>query len=495
MNLKVLSDQECNLYIDCSLVSTIPANELTIIPMKIGEYIIKYECKSFPFLFIEKDLFIQYDTIERISFQDEINNHPELFTTQQLFPKNKEGLWGYILENTNLWIISPSYDSATPFWYGQKYNKLAIVSKNGTYAIINKKNELVIPFGRYTFIEECGQLSYTTLFIGKDHDYCYWVINEKGIPILSSISEPIICEDFITIDSPKDSRGRKSAFYLDGSPISILEEFDNSDSLSLFDLVDECHYYFIEKNGLTGIVNVNNTYKTAIWIKPGTMIEKISYMPFGIGEEYGRYLYGFYDPSDNIHYEYHYYSWIKLLVEFRLVKARGVSNNTLKYDVAIYDKDGKTIFERSKLNDKLFFIDGYALFKENNKSYSVNKDGIVIGPYGQYAFWSGYLGGYAVIVNNGKHGLIDIKGRLIIPCQYDYIDWKQRYSDYIRFGNRDVRPFVIIGDNKKQGVFSIKEEKLIVPVIYEKIEFKDDSFDCQSGDMHNIYDQSGKEIK
>lgn len=109
MYIKIITDSETNVYIDNELVSTVSANTISKIPIEKGEYLIKYACCDLPELYIERIVFIEYDKVECISFNSEIQKQKGLIVSRELIPKqNKEGHFGFVIKGTSLWGIPPN---------------------------------------------------------------------------------------------------------------------------------------------------------------------------------------------------------------------------------------------------------------------------------------------------------------------------------------------------------------------------------------------------
>jgi hypothetical protein len=46
---------------------------------------------------------------------------------------------------------------------------------------------------------------------------------------------------------------------------------------------------------------------------------------------------------------------------------------------------------------------------------------------------------YMVVIKDGKHGIIDSSGQLLIPCKYDYINTYSNGYFYVEAGKKRLR--------------------------------------------------------
>lgn len=118
---------------------------------------------------------------------------------------------------------------------------------------------------------------------------------------------------------------------------------------------------------------------------------------------------------------------------------------------SITTKDGtinKNIYKTKKGNK-------YGLIDENNQT-------LVKAVYDNFAIFDEKEGIY-ISIRNGKRGLVNYKGRMLIPTKYEYFT-KTLNSDY-----------VIINNSKYSGVYDLKRAKMVIPAIYTSVQALDDS--------------------
>lgn len=93
-----------------------------------------------------------------------------------------------------------------------------------------------------------------------------------------------------------------------------------------------------------------------------------------------------------------------------------------RYKWGIIDSKGKLVLAPQYV--QIYISDDKALFsvKDREKGYGVinSNDNIVI-PFGQYSIIDGFTKGYARVKKDGKWGIVDTKGIVVLPLEYDEI--------------------------------------------------------------------------
>lgn len=107
-------------------------------------------------------------------------------------------------------------------------------------------------------------------------------------------------------------------------------------------------------------------------------------------------------------------------------------------------------------------------------------DGFVIPPRFQKAF-PFMRSGYAKVMEAGRWGLIDSKGKFVLPPQYDYIGWADDYYwiDYRRHGNvadgslqqDSYNQLIGFVQNGLWGLVHIPTGKVVLPAQYDAIRY------------------------
>lgn len=105
-------------------------------------------------------------------------------------------------------------------------------------------------------------------------------------------------------------------------------------------------------------------------------------------------------------------------------RANGEVQTYDRYKWGLLDSKGKTVLECnfasiSISDDKeLFSLKSY-----DNGYCVVNHNGNFIIPYGEYAIIDGFTNGYARVKKNRKYGIVNTKGEIVLPVEFDNI-WK-----------------------------------------------------------------------
>lgn len=110
-----------------------------------------------------------------------------------------------------------------------------------------------------------------------------------------------------------------------------------------------------------------------------------------------RFSYGYAKPNGKVQ-TYDRYKW-------GIINSKGILILAPQY-VQIYISDDKTLFS----------------VKNREKGYGViNCNGDIVIPFGEYSIIDGYTNGYARVKKDGKWGIIDTTGRVVLSLEYDEI--------------------------------------------------------------------------
>lgn len=138
LKLKILSDVQCDVYIDGVYHSIADSNVVHVIPLTKGEYWVQLISTLNPQYCIENIILLEYDKIFKVEFSKLIDSHSNLAVDSEIvyLPENK------CYENvlTGKRITSQDIDQGRPF-----LNGLAIINKNGYWGKINRLGEIVVP--------------------------------------------------------------------------------------------------------------------------------------------------------------------------------------------------------------------------------------------------------------------------------------------------------------------------------------------------------------
>lgn len=103
-------------------------------------------------------------------------------------------------------------------------------------------------------------------------------------------------------------------------------------------------------------------------------------------------------------------------------RANGEVQTYDRYKWGLLDSKGRIILECNYAN--ISISDDKTLFslKSYDSGYCVvNYNGKVIIPYGEYAIIDGFTNGYARVKKNRKYGIVNTKGEIVLPVEYDNI--------------------------------------------------------------------------
>lgn len=121
--------------------------------------------------------------------------------------------------------------------------------------------------------------------------------------------------------------------------------------------------------------------------------------------------------------------------------------------------------------------------KSRVKLAYLGHNGDILVPFGKYDFADVFgVGRKAIVSKQGKYGIIDENGKLVLPCEYDYIQQPSIYSKYTNIFLAKINNSVIVFDQnlsiisskdildywEVQGnIFVINKEKKIGIIDYE----------------------------
>ena len=175
-----------------------------------------------------------------------------------------------------------------------------------------------------------------------------------------------------------------------------------------------------------------------------------------------------------------------------------------------FDSDGKTEDEMQKI------LEDCSIFKKEEKSSdgdeetSVGKEELQVA----YQDCSDFREGMARVKKNGKWGLIDKTGEVIMPVEYDKIwdfneglaqVWKNDKRGYINKTGKVVIPIeydyvtsfddglVSVRKNDKWGFLDMTG-KVVVPIEYDEVRLSDGLIELRNKSKWHVIDKTGKTI-
>lgn len=132
VNLKILSDIHCELYVDQNFITDIPKDTLTKIPLSKGEYLITLKSTINPQVKFEGTMVLLYDKVYKANFIAVINSNPELIRDCDLVFSKTHGTYYNLLTNQYL---------AGEWAYGFPFSEglACVVNKEDKKGYIDKK--------------------------------------------------------------------------------------------------------------------------------------------------------------------------------------------------------------------------------------------------------------------------------------------------------------------------------------------------------------------
>jgi hypothetical protein len=283
--------------------------------------------------------------------------------------KNKYG----VINAQNKTVIDFKYDEI----YSFKEN-LFVVKLNQKYGLVNTLNAIVLEIA-YEEIEElfCDR---SIIKIKEGQNVKYGYINSEGEIIIKPIYKD--AHDFVC-------------------DYAVVEKFDKYDLMSekeLSNLLDDEEYEFERNSGNYGVIN-----------KEGTMIIPFKYEEINV-------------------YELVNFDALKYLITSKNKNKWGIIylgstiprmiESLIGIDFKFRDEDD--ILNQFENNLKINEFDNLNSFKLNNRYgfKDINSE-IIIQPLFDNCY--GFENGICIVIKNKKHGIINLKGELIVDFIYDQI--------------------------------------------------------------------------
>ncbi|WP_281230980.1 WG repeat-containing protein [Flavobacterium gelatinilyticum] len=376
-------------------------------------------------------------------------------TADSLVTLNKGGKWAFfdsfgkqktdfIYDEIALSGIEIKGKSESSYWK----NGLILVRKNNQIAYLDKNLKEVIPFGKYNTGERFNQ--HRIAIVSKNGKY--GIIDEFG--------KERVKPEYDTMEHPEESYHESEIFVAEKSNyLVLLNEHGNKiyDKIKGFSF-DYCRlnnkiekiYHVQDLNGKYGAIDTK-----------GKLIIPVIYDEFqDFGSNYNAIVnykekFGLIDSNNKTTYP----------IENELIYAgtRELDYYIIKKNskVGIIDKNLKPIFnfDFQEINPCFYDTKNRFIAKQNDKYGVIDRAGRVIIPfeYSQMSNWVEYGPGenYHFVTKNKKHGLITKEGKTVIPVIYNSL-----------FYNDDKT--IILSKDGKYGVVTI-QNKPIIPFMYEKI--------------------------
>lgn len=440
----------------------------------------KIKCTIIIFIFIFINMYVLFaETPTLVKINSQGYDYVGLLS-EQLIPVIEEGKGGYIDEKGNT-KIPFNYDNVLAFSEGK-----AAVKKDGKYGVINNSNELIIPF-------EFEYISYFKHGVSAaKKDGRYGLIDDQGEFVTQNKYDHIVMDD---IREPHLENYNDLINYIQPS---ILTDIYYSDSLLYLKNENFSDFFIVEEGNKYGYIDISGNeiiqpiYDGLSRIKDNFIIAKIE-DTFGCLNTEGKIILPF--QYQNIEYVGHDTFLVSNQNRQYLIN----SNNELlleseKEKGLVYIGGGtllsKSIFDK---NEKLFDINGNLLF-ENPSGYSflsATEDYIIF-----------------IDIKNGKKGIMDKNEQIILEPKYDNINLISDNNFLVSIDNKNFivdsngktikdfskytqmynfsNGYSIAKNNEKYGIISLND-RIIVPFIYDKIQYCGNYYLCYLDNKIDIY--------
>lgn len=138
-----------------------------------------------------------------------------------------------------------------------------------------------------------------------------------------------------------------------------------------------------------------------------------------------------------------------------------------------------------KYNEITYYSEGFFIARIGDNYTYLDQKGHE--RFGTYEELSGFFEGYSMVKKNGHYGIINKKGKIILPIEYDNSGW--RAMEYIFSEN-----IAMVEKNEKYG-FVNKQGKIVIPIIYESAQHCTEGLiPVQKGGVWGFIDKDGNEV-
>jgi len=380
VNLKLLTNLDCNVVIDGENRGLAVSGQVMKIQIPIGEYFVEFISKANPTVTISKEMVLMHDKIEIVDFLSLKQNQE--FDNHDIVPYIFNNKVGFASKLTQVVIIPCIYEQVRPFSEG-----LAPIRLNGRWGYIDKFGKTVIP----CVYESAFSFSEGLARVRLNEKYGY--IDKQGKKIIPCIYKS--AKSFREGLAPvrlNDGWGYIDKFGKEIIPSIYESAFRFSEGLACVKLNEK--YGYVDKNGKDVI---SFKYKYAL-----SFSENLACVSLDFNGYDGRF--GFIDKFGNeiLHSKY----------ERADSFSEGLAPVRLNGRFGFIDKFGNEILH-SKYECAYSFSEGLAPIRLNGRWGIINKSGKEIIPCKyDYIYPNGK--GLLMVELNRKSGYIDIWGNELI---------------------------------------------------------------------------------
>lgn len=151
---------------------------------------------------------------------------------------------------------------------------------------------------------------------------------------------------------------------------------------------------------------------------------------------------------------------------------------------AMFDKKAKRLTD-FKYSEIQYYSEGLYVVRTGNQVTFLDLKGHE--QFGMFEEVSGFFEGYSMVKRDGKYGIINRKGKTILPIEYDNSGW--RSMEYIFSEN-----LAMVEKNERYG-FVNKRGEIVVPLIYESAQHCTEGLiPVQKDGMWGFIDKEGNTV-
>jgi hypothetical protein len=356
------------------------------------------------------------------------------------FAVKEQGKWGVYNKDLDQVIVPSTYEEID-YCYGctQKGNYL-LAKKDGKWGVVNFKNEVLVPF-KYDH-EHMNMRSDEWVESFYEHDQKL-SINIKTGKVDIDTCECLPDETTANLDYPYgrfqlQRRNGKWGMVNGAGNVILKHQYDDISYEEGDDLVG------IQVNGKVGVADTL-----------GKIIIPMAYD-----------------------------DWFKDMCDGKLVRSEQ------KGQEVIFSVDGKRVLPQYNHFNELQLGDGTKLLSIKYRNlwgfYNPDNGKLVPPKYTELGYFNDRQ--YIIVYNGRKGGFLDKNGNQVVPGGWDNIEGHV-------FKGQDHLARVTLND--KTGVYDIRQQKLVIPVVYDYISATKDSslLELTKGSLYGLADFSGKLIR
>lgn len=152
-----------------------------------------------------------------------------------------------------------------------------------------------------------------------------------------------------------------------------------------------------------------------------------------------------------------------------LEKTHNFQTNNDIYNIISHQKIKGSFYEYTPVDN--IFVNGFLMVKINNEKYNyVKSDGSLLTDK-EYDHVSNFnKDKYAIVCNDNKCGIINSKGKEVVPLSYDEIEELDENLYSLLSEKYDKKLFIYKDSNEKYGIISV-DNKIVIKAIYDEIEY------------------------